>query len=87
MTPDENPSLRIRECAELRAEIARLRADRSEFKAWWDLTAKDLNAAREKLAEAKRLGLEACDAAQMSDDQMMWAPINVTAIRAALEAL
>ena len=98
---DENPSLRIRECADLRAEISRLRADRAEFKAWWDLTAKDLTEAREKLAEAKRLGLEAVKLSRDAIEAARMAPVDEPAatvvaigclnaadrIAAALEAL
>lgn len=85
--------------AEARAAVA-LRQELAALRAHFDAAAPEHNLpalldlyndrtteAREKLAEAKRLGLEACDAAQMSDDQMMWATINITAIRAALEAL
>ncbi len=75
----------------LRAQVADLAAIRADERARYLRDGARHLAERDHaltaLSEAKRLGLEACDAAQMSDDQMMWAPINVTAIRAALEAL
>ena len=75
----------------LRSEVADLAAIRADERARYLRDGARHLAERDHaltaLSKAKRLGLEACDAAQMSDDQMMWATINITAIRAALEAL
>ena len=75
----------------LRAQVADLAAIRADERARYLRDGARHLAERDHaltaLSKAKRLGLEACDAAQMSDDQMMWATINITAIRAALEAL
>ena len=75
----------------LRSEVADLAAIRADERARYLRDGARHLAERDHaltaLSKAKRLGLEACDAAQKSDDQMMWAPINIPAIRAALEAL